>query len=48
MCGLIRSLDANDMGAEGAKHLAEGLAKNRVLVTLEYAPPHPEPRPQAL
>ena len=33
----VRSLQQNKLGPEGAKHLAEGLAKNEALTSLKYA-----------
>ena len=30
-------MDSNQIGAEGAKHLAEGLKENKTLTSLEYA-----------
>ena len=35
---LVRSLRSNNLDAEAAKHLAEGLKENKALQTLEYAP----------
>ena len=42
----VRSLDRNSIGAEGAKHLSEGLKANKTLTRLEYAAAHHFPKCQ--
>ena len=41
MC--VCSLSYNNLGADGAKHLSEGLAKNETLTALTYAAAHLDP-----
>jgi hypothetical protein len=36
-----RSLESNDIGAEGAKHIGEALKINKALTSLQYAPVSP-------
>ena len=39
-----RSLTSNDLNAEAAKYLSEGLAKNSALQTLKYAQAGTQPK----
>ena len=36
---LAGSLEHNDLGSEGAKHLSEGLKENKALTSLKYVVP---------
>ena len=38
-CASVRSLESNNLGSVGAKHLSEGLAQNKALTSLKYAAP---------
>ena len=37
-------LDSNELGSEGAKHVADMLAVNQTLTSVGYAPRHALPR----
>ena len=38
---LLCSIGYNDIGNEGAKHVADMLAVNQTLTSVEYVTPHP-------